>query len=130
MPWLETWRQYSDQPEVTQAGVPPAADDQVVVHGHAERCGGFDDVPRNRDVRFRRGWVAGGMIMHQDQGRGPEFKRPLDHLARVNRRMVDSAALLPLVFDQYVLSVEKKDVKLLDFSVSNLRCAIIDQFVP
>jgi hypothetical protein len=31
-------------PEVAQAGVPAAADDQVVVHGHAERLGGPDDV--------------------------------------------------------------------------------------
>src|SRR6516225_12190603 len=57
----------SNQTEVAQAGVPAAAEDQVVVHGHAERRGGSDDVLGDRDVRLGGGRVARGMVVHQDQ---------------------------------------------------------------
>ena len=49
--------------------------------------------------------------MHQDQRRGVELQCALDHLARIDRGMVDGAALLPLVPDQRVLTVEKQQVK-------------------
>ena len=101
----------AQQAEVAQAGVAAAADDQVVVHRDAERLGGVDDVARDGDVGLRRGRVAGRMVVHQDQGGGVQFEGALDDLARVVRRVVDRAALLPLVFDQHVLAVEEQQVK-------------------
>ena len=38
------------QPEVAQAGVAAAADDEMVVHADADRAGRLDDVARHRDV--------------------------------------------------------------------------------
>ena len=67
----------------------PSADDQMVVHGHAERGGGFDDLLSHRDIRLRRCRVARGMVVHQDQSGRAEFERTFDHLAGINRRMVD-----------------------------------------
>src|SRR5271169_1145556 len=70
------------------------------------------------------------MVVHQDQRRGAEFERALDHLAGIDRGVVDRAALLALVLEQHILAVEKQDVELLDLVVRDLGAAIIDQLVP
>jgi hypothetical protein len=41
------------------------ADDDVVVHGDAERPGHVDDGLRHLDVGARGRWIAGGMIVHE-----------------------------------------------------------------
>ena len=56
-----------NQPEIAQAGMMPAANDQMVVHGHAKGGGGFNDLLSHRDIRLRGCRVARGMVMHQDQ---------------------------------------------------------------
>src|ERR1700736_3009242 len=120
----------SEQAEVAQAHVPSAADDQVIVHGHAERLGGFDDIFGDGDVRLGRSRVARGVVVHQDHRRGLEFERPLDHFARIDRCVIDRSALLLLVLDQYVLSIKEQDVELLDLAVGDVRRAVIDELVP
>jgi hypothetical protein len=51
--------------------------------------------------------------MHKDdRGRG-ELERALDHLAWIDRRVVDGTDLLALVGDQTVAFVEKQDAKLI-----------------
>jgi hypothetical protein len=67
--------------------------------------------------------------VHQDHCRGAEIEGALDDLARVNRCVVDRAALLALMFDQRVLAVEKQDVELLDRVVRDLGVAVVDQLV-
>jgi hypothetical protein len=42
------------------------ADDDVVVHGDAERGGDVDDRFRHLDVRTRRRGIAARMVVHQD----------------------------------------------------------------
>jgi hypothetical protein len=58
--------QTSHQLHSLQARTPVLADDDVVVHGDAERGGDVDDRLRHPDVRLRRRRVATGMIVHQD----------------------------------------------------------------
>ena len=41
-----------------------------------------------------------GVVVHQDDRGGGEFERALDHLARIDRRVVDGAGLLHLVGDE------------------------------
>jgi len=89
-----------------------AADDQMVVHGDTDRRRCLDDIAGDSDVGLRWRRVAGRVVVHQDQRRRVQFKRPLDDLARIDRGVIDRAALLPLVFDQRVLAVEKQQVKL------------------
>jgi len=86
-----------DQLEVAQAGVAVAADDQVVVQSESERGGGSLDVLCYGDVGLGGGRVARGMVVHQDQCGGAELERALDDLARVDRRVIDRAALLALM---------------------------------
>src|SRR5690242_2101978 len=64
----ECRRPHSNEPEVAQAAVAAVADNQVVVHGHAERGGGLDNVLGYRDVGLRGGGIARGVVVHQDQG--------------------------------------------------------------
>jgi hypothetical protein len=45
--------------------MPVLADDEVVVHGDAERARDLDDRLRHLDVGARRGGIAGGMVVHQ-----------------------------------------------------------------
>jgi hypothetical protein len=49
--------------------------------------------------------------VHEDQGGRVEFERALDDLARIDRGMVDRAALLPFMSDKHVLAVEEQQVK-------------------
>src|SRR5882757_8217868 len=93
-----------DLPEFAQADVAVAPDDQMVVQDHAECRRGFFDVLGYSDVGLGRGRVAGGVVVQQDQRRGAEIERALDDLARVDRGVVDRAALLALVLDQHVLA--------------------------
>jgi hypothetical protein len=43
--------------------MPVLADDEVVVHGDAERARDLDDRLRHLDVGARRGGIAGGMVV-------------------------------------------------------------------
>ena len=85
---------------------------------------------RHLDVVARRLGVARGMIVHQDQRGGVERQRALDDLARIDRRVVDGAALLHLVGDQHVLAVEEEDAELLGLLVRQSGVAVVDELLP
>ena len=110
--------------------MPTAANYDVVMQRNAERGGGFNDVSGDRDIGLRGGGVPGRMVVHQDQRRGAELERALYHLASIDRRMVDGAALLTLVLDEHVLAIEQQEMELLNLAVSDLSAAIVDELVP
>jgi hypothetical protein len=49
--------------------MPASADDDVIVHGDAERSGDIDDRFCHPDIRLRRRRIAGGMIVQQETAR-------------------------------------------------------------
>jgi hypothetical protein len=53
------------QPQAPEAGMPLAADHQVIVDGDAERVGRRLDLARRLDVVSRRLGIATGMVVHQ-----------------------------------------------------------------
>ena len=53
------------------------------------------------------------MIVHQDHRGGGKLERALDHLARIDRCVIDGAGLLLLVGDEVVALVEKQDAEVL-----------------
>ena len=57
--------------------------------------------------------MLSGMVVHQDDGGSGEFERALDHLARIDRRVIDGADLLDFVGDELVALVEKQHAELL-----------------
>jgi hypothetical protein len=59
----------SNQLQSLQARVPILADDDVIVHGDAERSGDRDDLLGHLDVGLRRRRVAGRMVVHLMSGR-------------------------------------------------------------
>src|SRR3954453_7136774 len=70
------------------------------------------------------------MVVHQDQrGRG-QFQRALDHLARIDRGVIDGAGLLHLVGDELVALVEEQQAKLLLLGERHAGAAIVDHLVP
>ena len=75
-------------------------------------------------------WIARRVVMREDQGGSAEFERALDHLARIDRGVVDGAALLHFVGDQPVFLVEEQYAELLDVLERHGRAAVIDQGRP
>src|SRR5215510_1774839 len=59
----------SHQLQRLETRVPILADDEVVVHGDAERARDLDDCPRHVDIGARRGGIAGGMIVQEQTAR-------------------------------------------------------------
>jgi hypothetical protein len=56
----------SHQPQPLQARMPLLADDNVVVHGNAERLRHLDDLLGHLDVGAGRRRVAGGVVVQKD----------------------------------------------------------------
>ena len=59
--------------------------------------------------------------MDQDQGAGVQHQRPFDHLARIDRDMVDRAGREKLIGDDAVLAVEVEHVEALDRTADSKR---------
>jgi hypothetical protein len=77
------------------------AHDDMVVHGNTQGRCDVDDGFGHLDVGLWGRRVAARVVVHQDQcGRG-SFQRALDHLARIDRGVVDGADLLYLVGDEW-----------------------------
>jgi len=55
----------SNQLHPLQARMAVLADDDVVVHGNAERGGDLDDRLGHMDIGLRRRRIAGGVVVHQ-----------------------------------------------------------------
>ncbi len=70
------------------------------------------------------------MIVHQDDGGRRKLQRPLDHLARIDRRMVDGADLLQFVGDQLVALVEEQHAELLAIGEGLRAAAVIKHRRP
>ena len=61
------------------------------------------------------------MVVDQDQGAGVQHQRPLDHLARIDRDMVNRAGREKLIGDNAVLTVEIEDVEAFDGATNGER---------
>ncbi len=84
-----------------------SGDDDVIMHLHGHTAGGGDNLPGHFNIGLRRGGVATGVIMQQnDRGCGM-FKRAFYHLARINGRVIYRAALHHLIRNQRMAAIEK-----------------------
>ena len=110
--------------------MPFLADDDVVVHGNAERFRHVDDGLRHLDVRAARRWVSRRMIVHQAQRGGGQFERALDDFALIDRRVVDGADLLQFNGDALVALVEEQHAELLLVGEGHRRAAIAEHARP
>ena len=68
--------------------------------------------------------------VHQDHGRGRQLERALDHLAGIDRRVIDSAGLMLFVGDEMVSFIEKQDAKMLLALEAHGSAAIVDHTRP
>jgi hypothetical protein len=81
-------------------------------------------------VTKRASGVSSRILVHQDERGCRQFQRALDHLARIDRRMIDGADLLHLIGDQLVALVEKQLAKLLLVGKRHAGAAIADHVIP
>ena len=81
-----------------------AANNDVVMQHHTERLGDVGNFACHFDIGLRWRGVARGVIMHKDQRRCIELKRSAHHFARIDRRMINRAALLDLIGNQTMLA--------------------------
>src|ERR1700733_13225402 len=97
----------SDKLKTLEARKAVAADDEMVVHDHIERFAEADDLRRQLNIGVRRGWIAGWMIVDENECRRIERQGAAHDLARIDGRMVDRTGALNLVGDQNISLVEK-----------------------
>src|SRR5690606_14949597 len=102
------------QPLAAKAKLAGSSDDQVIMDDEAHHLGCSLDPAGHGDIRLRRGWIARGVIVDENQGRGIQLKRPAHDLARVDRDMINGAPCLFLIRDKHVLTVKVKDTELFD----------------
>ena len=88
--------------------------DDVVMERQAEILAALLDFLGHADVGFRGRWITRRVVVDQDQGTGVQHQRPLDHLARIDRDMINSAGREKLIGDDAVLTVEIEDVEAFD----------------
>ena len=66
----------------------------MVVQRQPQGRAGILNAVGHVDIRLRRRGVAGGMVVHQNQGRGVQLQRPFRHFSRVDRDMINGALRL------------------------------------
>ena len=90
------------------------ADDDMVVDGDLHVAAGFDQILGQADVLLAGGGVAAGVVVDDDDRGRAERDGARDHLADMDRGLVDASAPHRLVGDQHVAGVEEQDADLLD----------------
>ena len=111
----------SELAQSSQAQLRPGADDDVVVQRQPEVLAPLLDFLGHAEIGLRRRRIARRVVVDQDQGAGVQHQRPLDHLARIDRDMVNRAGREKLIGDDAVLAVEVEDVEALDRSADGER---------
>jgi len=104
----------SEFAETPQAQLRPGADDDVVMQRQAEKLAALLDLLGHAQIGLGRRGIARRVVVDQDQGAGVQHQRPLDHLARIDRHMIDRAGRQKLIGDDAVLAVEIEDMESLD----------------
>src|SRR5262249_25370797 len=74
--------------------------------------------------------LLSGMVVHQDDGGGGELERALDHLARIDRGVIDGAGLMLLVGDQVVVLAEEQTEEWLLAREGHAGAAIVEHVRP
>jgi hypothetical protein len=67
---------------------------------------------------------------HQNDGGGGQFERAFDHLARIDRSVIDRAGLLHFVGNQLIALVEKQNAELLLLCEALRAAAIVEHRRP
>lgn len=105
--------------------MPRTADDDVIVKRDLEPFARFHDGARDAQIVGARAWIAGWMIMREDEAGRAEIERAPDDLAREDIRPIDRAADRDIVAQQPVFRVEIQDADLLGRLMRQMREQIV-----
>ena len=104
----------SELAEGPQAQLGPGTHDDVVMQRQTEIPAPLLDLLGHAEIGLRRRRIARRVVVDQDQGAGVQHQRPLYHLTRIDRDVVNRAGREKLIGDDAVLAVEVEDVEPLD----------------
>lgn len=104
----------SELAEGPQAQLRSGTHDDVVMQRQAEILAALLDLLGHAEISLGRRGITRRVVVDQDQGAGVQQQRPLDHLARTDRDMIDRAGRQKLIGDDAVLAVEIEDMESLD----------------
>jgi len=81
----------SELAEGPQAQLRPGSHDDVVVQREAEILAALLDLLGHAEIGLGRRRIARRVVVDQDQGAGVQHQGSLNHLARIDRDMIDCA---------------------------------------
>ena len=119
----------SDLAEPPQTQLRSGPDDDVVMQRQAEVFAALLDLLGHAEIGLRRGRIARGVVVDQDQRTGVQHQGPLDHFTRVDRDVVHRADRHLLIRDDAVFAIKVEDMEPLDRSTNGQR-AIITHRLP
>lgn len=119
----------SEFAETPQAQLRPGTHDDVVMQRQAEILAALLDLLGHAEISLGRRRITRRVVVDQDQGAGVKHQGSLDHLARIDRDMIDCAGRQKLIGDYAVLAVEIEDMESLD-GTSDSQSAIVHQRLP
>ncbi len=93
----------SELAEGPQAQLRSGTHDDVVMQRQAEIFAALLDLLGHAEIGVGRRRIARRVIVTQDQGAGVQHQSPLDHLARIDRDMIDCAGRQKLIGNDAVL---------------------------
>jgi hypothetical protein len=103
----------SPVPEVPNADLSISSNNDVVEHVNAERRARFFQPGRYQKIVFAGRWIAGWVIVYEDNGLRRVLNRWTEHLARMNQAPVERADAYQMGADHMKLDVQGDNVKFL-----------------
>ena len=116
--------------EHLKAGGIFATHNQMIMHDDINGLGYLYYRLRERYVLGRGRWIAGRVIMYEDNGGGFVDQRAANDFAGINRGAVDRSMAHDLIREQTVFAVQKQNAKLLSPFKLHRGAAIIQQGIP
>ena len=110
--------------------MPLAPDDHMVMHHDPHMPPGLGNAVGDGHIGLAGLRVAGRVVVDEDQPRRAQIQPLVDHLARVDRRLIDAAVGQMLIADQAVFGVEVQHPHPLHRQMRHIDGKVIDQRLP
>jgi len=114
--------------QAAQAGVAVSSHDKRVVHGDAHHIERALELSAEAHVGARGLGISRRMVVDHDDRGSAVLEGPLNNFSRIQRNMVNRAAIGLLIGDHAIVSVKIKHAQNLDRFMPKTQPQIVDQF--